>query len=477
MGRNRLPNKRKTQILQLESKIADAQKAEAPGQGANSSHVTQPAVPYAWLWLVIAFLLPNLGALACGFVYDDRFLIVEHEPLHVHSLGQLFHLWVSGNAPSTWVQHYRPVGESVWAVAWSFGDGKPLLFHSIGLLLGLAVVILLYRFLLTVKVSPRVAFITALLFAIFPIHTAATTAIEGTPELLAAAFGLGALICFYRNRPITAVVLFALAVFSKESAAAFAALPLVFPRKDWRSRGPLFAAICAAVIIAAVALAYLAINHGDLRNVPPELNEFVAAGIGPRVLTSLWVQVMYLFKTLVPVTLSADYSFNQIPLVMGFHDWRAWAGIALAAGALLIARRYREFRAPIVAYAILFSPTANLLFPIGDMLEEQLVYAPSIALALLLGILLARTRYWRVIVVSVALVFAARTAVRNLDWRNDDVFFNKMAETSPNCARAHVNAGSRRLKEGDYPGAIEEYDRAISIMPKLSARYDLRKRL
>jgi hypothetical protein len=76
---------------------------------------------------------------------------------------------------------------------------------------------------------------------------------------------------------------------------------------------------------------------------------------------------------------------------MGLDDGRALAGLALAGGALFLLWRRPQFRAPVLAYAILFSPTANVLFPIGTIMGERLAYAPTLGIALLLAILLART--------------------------------------------------------------------------------------
>jgi hypothetical protein len=107
----------------------------------------------------------------------------------------------------------------------------------------------------------------------------------------------------------------------------------------------------------------------------------------------------------VPISLSADYSYKQISLVMRLDDWRAWAGLALVAVAFVLALRRPEFRAPILAYAFLFSPTSNILFPIGTIMGERLVYAPNLGLALLLAIVLARSRHWKMVLIVVALVF------------------------------------------------------------------------
>jgi tetratricopeptide (TPR) repeat protein len=125
----------------------------------------------------------------------------------------------------------------------------------------------------------------------------------------------------------------------------------------------------------------------------------------------------------------------------------------------------------VLVYAILFSSTANLLFPIGTMMGERLAYLPSLGLALLLAILLARSRHWKTVLVTVALVFAARTAIRNLDWLNADRFYTRLGETSPNSAKSHYSYGVLRATGGDDVGAIAAYDRAIAIFPAYSEAY------
>jgi hypothetical protein len=443
-------------------------------QAANQAKAVTAALPpvaHASLWLAAAFLLPNLGALACGFVLDDLPLIVENNSLHVKSLGQLAHIWAAGYWPDRSGQAlYRPVAQTLWALIWSAGGGNhPMLFHAVGLAFGLAVVLLLYRFLLDVQTPPRTAFIAALLFALFPIHSEATTSVVGSAELLGAAFGLGALLFYYRNRMFPALILFALAVFSKESAAAIAALPLIFPRQDWRSRTSVFAAVGASAIIAAAVAAHHLVSVVSF--IPPIDNPMALVGFGPRILTALWVQCLYVYKTLAPITLSADYSYKQIRLVMGLGDWRAWAGLALVGGAMYLALRTREFRAPVLAYAVLFSSTANLLFPIGTFMGERLAYLPSVGVALILAILLAQTRHWKSVLMVVALIFGARTAVRNLDWLNADRFYTKLVQTSPNSAKAYYFYGTLRSARGDDVGAVEAYDRAIAIYPAYSEAF------
>jgi tetratricopeptide (TPR) repeat protein len=158
-------------------------------------------------------------------------------------------------------------------------------------------------------------------------------------------------------------------------------------------------------------------------------------------------------------------------MVMGLDDWRAWAGLALAAGAILLVWRCPEFRPAVFAYVILFSPTANIIFPIGTIMGERLIYAPSLGVALLLAILLARSRYWKTALIAVALVFAARTAVRNRDWLNPHRFYEKLVETSPDSAKSHYSLGVEYAADGDDVRAVAAYDRAIEIFPLYAEAY------
>jgi len=470
-------------LRRQQKRTADiAAKAGAKTSQRPPEASTQPPVPHAWLRLAAAFLLPNLGALACGFVFDDRVLIVDNSSLHAASFRQLAHVfrhvWTSGYWPDNRsLGLYRPVSQMLWALIWfAGGSAHPSLFHLAGLALGVAVVLLLYRLLSIVEVPRRVAFIAAALFALFPIHTDATTSVVGSAELLAAGLAIAALIFYYRDQPVPALLLFALAVFSKESAAAFAAIPLVFPRPASHHLLPRyrqFVAAGAAAIIAAALFIHHAIGHGiaGASKIPPIDNPEVLVSAGPRILTALWTQCLYIFKTFVPVTLSADYSYKQIPLVMGLGDWRALAGLLLVAVAVYVAWRMPEFRTPVLIYAILFSPTANILFPIGTIMGERLIYAPSLALALLAAIPIARSRHWKTTLLAVALIFGVRTAVRNLDWLNSERFYTKLAETSPNAAKSHYSIGVLLSSRGDDTAAIEAYDRAIAIYPAYAEAY------
>jgi len=75
------------------------------------------------------------------------------------------------------------------------------------------------------------------------------------------------------------------------------------------------------------------------------------------------------------------------------------------------------------------------------------------------------------VLIGVALVLGARTAVRNFDWLNPLRFYAKLLETAPNSAKSHYSIGVEYAADGDDVRAIEEYDRAIAIFPLYAEAY------
>jgi len=220
------------------------------------------------------------------------------------------------------------------------------------------------------------ALVTAALFAVHPIHTEAVTSIVGRPELLAAGFLLAAWILHLRDLQIPALICFALALLSKESAASF--LPLVvvgdYARGKWKP--PLRYAGIAGVTAIYLGLLWK-VQGGRFGQTGIALldNPLATLPIGWRILNAIRVAWKYVALQFYPATLSCDYSFNQIPM---YRDWRHTLPAALAAvavvGAWLWAVRKRRTECVLAGalYFGAFATTANVLIPTGTILGERL---------------------------------------------------------------------------------------------------------
>jgi tetratricopeptide (TPR) repeat protein len=106
------------------------------------------------------------------------------------------------------------------------------------------------------------------------------------------------------------------------------------------------------------------------------------------VMTAVKVAGYYLALFAWPARLSCDYSYNAVTLfgwtIASGQDLHAWLALAVVLGLFAVAAVSWR-RQPAVTFflglaAIAFLPTSNLLFPIGTIMAERLMYVPLIGL-------------------------------------------------------------------------------------------------
>jgi hypothetical protein len=118
---------------------------------------------------------------------------------------------------------------------WRWVGVAPLAYHLASLLLHIANTWLLFGLCMAWPRMRPAAFWAAGFFAVAEGHQEAVMWFSAVNELWLFLFGMGALLCFLRRRTLAGLALFALALVSKESAAAVLALfLLVTPAAEWR---------------------------------------------------------------------------------------------------------------------------------------------------------------------------------------------------------------------------------------------------
>lgn len=440
--------------------------------------------------VAVAAVLPYLNSLHAEFTFDDVFLIRDNAAVHVRPAAELLtYVYYPGSL-------YRPLTMLTYAANATLGR-DPFAYHVVNLalhvLVSLAVLFLAQRLL----GSRLAATIAALLFAVHPIHTEAVTGVVGRAELLAALGVLACLGAFLRARDSAgvhrrlwtalALAAFAAAMLAKESA--FTAIGLLAVLQWWTAppRGAtLFTSaelrrrLTELLPYAVVAAAYLALRLtvvgglGLVDTVGAVDNPLAHTDVLTRLRTATIVLWQYLSVLTVPARLSADYSFNQIPLALNWSDPRfltaAALFAALLAGAIALAPRLPALIIAALFVAIPLALTANLLLPIGTIKGERLLYLPSFGWCLAVGALAAlanRRHAGATALVIVALVgsFATRTWLRNDDWRSDTTLFTATLASSPNSAKANYNGGVVLQRVGRLDEAAVYYRRALEILP------------
>jgi protein O-mannosyl-transferase len=440
----------------------------AAGSIAIETGLARATVPRGRLLaavVVAAATLPYLNTLAGGFVFDDHSVVVT-DPAALASWSWLLPRTVVGSL-------YRPVTAFTYAVEAALGVG-PAVRHVVSVAIHAGASLAAFGLARRLLARPWHAAIVATLFAVHPVHTEAVANLAGRAELLAGLFVFVASWAALGGRLGLAFVASLLAAGSKESALTLPLLAAIVV--GWR-RGRLdrrgLAAVAAVAAPCALWVAARAAVVGAIgfhEAIPFADNPLAHAGVLRRVATALVVLLDYLGALTLPVRLSADDTFDQVPVVAHVADPRLVAAVLALALVAFAAWRGRA-RVPAVWLGAVFAVaalavTANLFFPIGTIKAERFLYVPSFGWCLAAGGLASLDRRLGLrVVAAIVLLFALRTWVRNDDWRDDYSLFTATAIASPNSARAQANAGAVHAQRGELDVALDRYTVAVGILP------------
>jgi len=242
--------------------------------------------------------------------------------------------------------------------------------------------------------------------------------------------------------------------------------------KEIRSGSWVPYALCFAVFLLFRFMVIGTLGAIPGHRVAPLDNVLAFVPWGVRARSALGVVWDYFGLLTVPLVLSADYSYNQVPVIDSWLALRCVAGILLlcaaAVGAVWARRPAVRFVVAFPFVALLL--TANLLFPIGTVKAERLLYLPSVGWVFLAALGFERLRgavrgraLCTAILGLVVVAFAIRTWLRNDDWKDNLSLFASTARSAPFSAKAQYNLGSALQEHGAHAAAIAQYERALAI--------------
>ena len=396
--------------------------------------------------------------------------------------------------PSTGL--YRPLTTFSYLLNYAIlGNGaNPAGYHWVNLLLQAANVSLVYALGILIFGEPLLALALASFWGLHPLLTEGVTNIVGRADLLAALGILLGLICHIRATSVTGwrraswLILLALAqtlaLFSKENGVVLPALMLAYDL-IWVDRS-LWRRIPSYAVLVLPFIAYFGLRsqlHMHLE-VPFHNNPLVGASFWVARMTAVKVIGRFLWLFIWPARLSADYSYNSVPLFQwSLADWEnllAPMVLALCVAGIVVAFRLRRKNKPLCFFIFFFfialAPTSNFFILIGSAMSERFMYLPAIGLtgcAVALIYALAQ-RYSRpglgkilwAAAAMVCLALGARTYARNFDWHDEATLWASVTAVNPDDAVAHLNLGSALLEiPGRVPDALSEYQRAVQIYP------------
>ena len=382
--------------------------------------------------------------------------------------------------------------------------------HVINVLFYLLSVLVILHLLRTYlfAAQPDLAFMTALLFLIHPIHTEVVANVKSRDEILSLLFIAltlsNALKYQLTKMPSSlawALLCFFLALLSKEYAITLVLLlPVafyVFANKTLKQSIMGFLPYAAVLFVYFIIRFSIVVMHSDVVDNEVLNNPYLFASPAQKLATEIATTLNYFKLLLFPHPLSADYSYNSIPYKDFTHPL---VYLSLLVHISMVVAFFKLFpkRHPL-AFAIAFylanlAMVCNIFLNIGATMGERLIYHSSLGFAMALAYLLvwaskklsAQQAFQKGFVYCLLAFFvlfgAGKTIARNADWKNDITLFTKDVETVPESILANGNAGARYIDLSNLPSnasqreqlinkALGYLDKGIALHPRYVTAY------
>jgi tetratricopeptide (TPR) repeat protein len=448
-----------------------------------------------WLIFWMALALCAVGAAYAnsfenGFHFDDFHTIVDNPA--VRSLGNLKEFFTDANTFSVLPTNrtYRPIVSASLALDYALGHGyEPTLWFHVSTFAWF-VVLLALLYLLYERVLERagagtasvwLALIGATWFGLHPAIAETVNYVIQRGDVYCTLGCVAALVLWTRMPKLRRTGLYllplALALLSKPPAAVFPVLlffyVLLFEPEGNTTRGKKAALATLPSLAVTAALLWL-----QSAMTPKSFTPTILDASAYR-LTQPYVWLRYCGELFLPIHLNVDTDLG----VFSGMNIRALAGIALVVllGIAIWLTARRRVLYPI-AYGLIWFVVTQLptsLYPLSEVENDHRMFFSFVGLILavvwgswlLLHRLLDEAIWKRLRPALVACVLLALGAyawgvhVRNLVWRSESTLWKDDVQKSPHNGRGLMIYGLTLMSQGDYPKALDYYERALLYTP------------
>jgi len=438
-----------------------------------------------------------LGTVSFGFVYDDKPVIEDNPAIRSwHFLAQNIPHFLGGTSSSHSGTFYRPI-TLIWMRLNYLSFGLwPAGWH---LAMVLVHVLMTYLVFLLVKKLTGVrttAGLAAILFGLHPVHVENVAWLSSVNDLLMSVLLVGSFLAYLKFREgrnawmAFSLLLFALALLSKETAAAFPLLIAGFAivgGVDSKNGSREFkikqAAACALYFV--VLLGYLLIRRTTLHGFATPITPLSWSTMILTTPSVLWFDLKHL---LLPITSSEFYSLDYVTKP-------SFENVVLPVILLIVAgisagywiRRLANPRVGVLALLWIVVPILPTLYlraiAPDNFVHDRLLYLPSVGIVILaaLGIgqitssLLASSNLMRAgLIALICTAGFVGILFHQVQWANNILLYENGLKSAPQNLIVEDNLANEFTNVGRYDRAIPLYLDVLQRNPQFwSANYNL----
>lgn len=433
--------------------------------------------------IIIATLIAFFPTIRNGFTnWDDGFYLLNNKDITSLSVDHLQTMF-----SSFYVAQYVPLVVLSFALEYHFFGLDPFVIHFASLFFHLLTTVMVYSIVRQWKFSDRIAFVTALLFGIHPLHVEPVAWVSATKDTLSGLFLTASLLAYYRydetqKQPlyIISLLLFLCALCSK---ATMMFLPfflivemLVNGRLTIPKASKLIPFFILSVIFASLAVYSLnSVNGLHLGKKFSLIETISIAGYNI---------FFYIFKTLFPVGLSSVYPFPvKIDGVLPSEFYFAPVAIfILLLCGIYFRKKISTFIIPLLFFLIALLPTVQIV-SFGSMFAaDRFVYLSLIGVLVIAAVIgeiifgKVFSKRWEPILAAtvIVVVLVIMTWNRLSIWNNSETLWTDAIHRYPDFPISYFSRGQYYFSRGDNEKAMTDFDKAVALAPNYPHALNMR---
>lgn len=417
--------------------------------------------------LMIVTALCYANALFAGFVWDDFNNVVCNDRLEKSEGVRDIFLHPSGG-------YYRPLSYFSVRFDHALWGENPFGYHLTNVLFHILNVILIFMIAVRLHLSDNASFLSAVLFAVHPVHTEAITYISGRSDIIAAFFIFSSFYFFlksfnlkraFNKHTVISLILFAISLLCKEIALIVPVLfaCFIFAMGDTTLKRKVKYALPFFALSIVFLFFWLTSINGNL--ITPSSLE---------INTDFFkIMIFYVSMLLVPVNLHMQKSLVEIPVL---STMPFFISILIFLAGFYLAKKF--FKTKLFNFAVSWFLVG--LFPFWGWLKysaqiaEHWLYIPSLGLFLLAG-------YWgervikmrsgkfskaaKISIFTIIIILASLTVRQNGFWRDDITLYKYTLKFKTDNAKLLYNLGNAYLRKDMLKEAQATYYQTLRIQP------------
>lgn len=482
-----------------------------------------------WLYILIVAFISVLcygNSYYGAFVFDDSEAVINNHDVNLETpVIKIFSHDFWGTRLTNHASHksYRPLTIlsfrfNVWL---NNGHLCPKSLHFTNIILHAVVscqLLHVYNLLFNGN-APKTSFLAALMFAVHPVHAEVVSGIVGRADLLSACLSLLVFIIYHRTAKakqlstliniistVFCCILSAMAMLCKEQGLMIMTFcgvyeVIVINKITFQSImknikiSKLIRLIkkesLERLFILIAGFCIILYGRWTIMGSPPNFQKidnpasFLTTPF-ERFVNYSYIYVINIWIMICPVWLCFDWSMGCIPLInlntfpkdpRLFIVFGFWIILVLIIYKILFSKNYdtKQIQMGFLLGLLSFLPASNLMFTVGFVIAERVLYLPSAGFIIIvvLGIRRLCLNYFvqRVVKICVLLlivVHSIRTYQRSKEWSSELELFRSALKVCPNNAKVHYNLAKSLADIGHTQEAIDRYKHALLLHP----RYD-----